>query len=187
MKSLTQAGIAMPPYVDSRALEGATIAIIQCYLDSGQYGARVNFVYQLLADAVDANGGSLPLIGQFSMAAPDPGHNRRRWTDYFADPNADPLGPVAIMRIDADNESGFVWDVREVPTPAEGVFEGEPERSLFRQAASLDFAADEIEKMQRTAQEALAKANHRSGGRKAVAASAAPPARPEDDLEDAPF
>lgn len=125
------------PWVKKDEIVDVAVAVVQAW---GWLGSaadskfQVCLLLQLLEDRIDSHGDDIPELVAISFDAESQDNPRRRWLDYFADPNAQPVGPLALQRIEADNQQGWVWALRKCPKPAELVDDSRILRVLYRQA-----------------------------------------------------
>ena len=119
----TQMGAMTESYPWERLadIEGVPLAIVQAwgYLpDKDDAKFQVCLLAMLLEDAFKANGEPVASVFAFSFDAPDQNNPRRDWLTHFADPRANPIGPVNVVRVEASNQQGWVWAIRRSPLPA---------------------------------------------------------------------
>lgn len=104
MRSLSQAGIGMLPWVQARDAINATIAITNATTrdgknPQGQYQQEVVFTCRLLADMFDSYGSPIPSHFWMSLVANGP---RMQYVDYFKT-ETEELGPVLISQLPGQN------------------------------------------------------------------------------------
>jgi hypothetical protein len=129
-----EGGESRYPWAKLTAIEGVPVAIIQAYGFLGQDKFQVCFLCQLLEDVFDAEGNALAEQFLVSFDAEGQDNPRRRYLVEFADPHADPKGPVAMTRVETNNQSGFVWAWRKCPMPTSALEHVDTiQRSLYRQ------------------------------------------------------
>lgn len=178
LKSMADAGLGGSPYpwVDKNDIIGVPVAILQAFgMLNQQNQFQVAHLCQLLEDRFLENGDSVPAQFLVSIDAKGRENPRRRILDYFADAGADPIGPMMLQKVDANNQAGWAWSWRECPLPADMVpVVDQIERSQFRQDWKRMM---ESQVAQQRADTAAANGHQR----------APVPARQADELEDLPF
>lgn len=109
------------PWVKKDDVVNVPVAIVQAwgYLNGAKADDKFQVCYllQLLQDAFDANGEAIPLFFCVSMDADTKDNPRRQVLSHFADRSADPIGPVSLQQVPAQNQNGWVWAFRKCPLP----------------------------------------------------------------------
>ena len=182
LKSLGDAGLGGSPFpwASKDEIVNVPVAVLQAYgMLNQQNQFQVVFVCQLLADAFYQNGEPVPNQFLVSIDAKGTENPRRRFLDYFADPNAEPLGPMSLQKIDANNQAGWAWSFRDCPLPVEMVgLTDQIERSLYRQ---------DWKRMERAALNARQAVNAGGNGHQQANVPARQQTSASGDLEDLPF
>jgi len=149
LRSMSDAGLGggSPfPWLDKNAVIELEVAILQAYGSVNRDNQfQVVYVCQRLSDRYFEDGNPLPNQFQISIDAKGLDNPRRKVLDYFADGDADPLGPMMLVKADADNQAGWAWAWRECPLPADMVpVVDQIERSHYRQNwRQMELAAHE--------------------------------------------
>ena len=121
------------PWVKKDEIEGLAVAVIQAW---GYMGDK--FQVCLLLHALESkylsDGEECPEIFAISFDAESPDNPRRKYLAYFSESSAEPLGPVALQKIEARNQQGWVWALRACPIPTEALEAAQSiQRNHYRQ------------------------------------------------------
>lgn len=147
------------PWYDKTAIMDRPLAILQAWgwLDKK---FQVCLLVAPLEDILFPDGSAFPAVGGISFDAEGQDNPRRRYLDYFADPKAEPIGPVELKQIEAKNQQGWVWAFRKCAMPAHSIDYAETlERKLHRQNWKAQaLAAHKAQEAARQAEEAAERA-----------------------------
>lgn len=124
------------PWVKKDNIIGLPVAVVQAW---GYVGVRPEDKFQVcllltpLTDMCLADGEDTPLLFCVSFDAEQQDNPRRAFLAHFSDPKSDPIGPMAMEQVPAQNQQGWVWALRKCPTPVELVDDSRIVRELYRQ------------------------------------------------------
>lgn len=126
------------PWLDKNEVMNTPLAVVQAWgyqpADAKPESKfQVCLLVQFLTDKFDSEGVAFPEIGAISFDAESVDNPRRRWLAYFKDSAADPLGPLELQQVPAQNQQGWVWALRKCPLPVDCNTDNIL-RSLHRQA-----------------------------------------------------
>ena len=171
------------PWIDKNDIVDLPVAIVQAWgWLSGAADSKFQVCYLLtpLVDAFMADGEGLPEFFAVSLDADQKDNPRREVLAYFQNRHAEPVGPMALRKVEAKNQQGWVWAFRECPMPTEAIESGladRIQRSLYRQNWKTQaIRAAEVRTAAQLAATRLASPPHRLGPGEPAAAYA------DDDL-----